>query len=149
MQLGQQTKVCLGLHNSSSLYKITNFKIPSKLDLSDDVKLINEREEALVGQPNTLYKKWRKQIRSTYYVLHGIVRDKPCTWTCSSAGQSNRLIIWRSQVQTLAGPQEGRGIGIPSKRRVVGMGILNTNQVYCMWYSFFRYISSVGRAIDF
>lgn len=49
--LGQQTKVCLGLHNSSSLYEITNFKIPSKLDLSDDVKLINERDEALVGQP--------------------------------------------------------------------------------------------------
>ena len=49
--LGQQTKICLGLHNSSSLYKITNFKIPSKLDLSDDVKLINERDKALVGQP--------------------------------------------------------------------------------------------------
>ena len=27
-------------------------------------------------------------------------------WTCSSVGQSNRLIIWRSQVQTLAGPQK-------------------------------------------
>ena len=54
--LGEQTKVCLGLHNSSSLYKITNFKVPSKLDLSDDVKLIRKRDEALVGQPNTLYK---------------------------------------------------------------------------------------------
>lgn len=49
--LGEQTKVCLGLHNSSSLYKITNFKVPSKLGLSDDVKLINKRDEALVGQP--------------------------------------------------------------------------------------------------
>ena len=27
-------------------------------------------------------------------------------WTCSSVGQSNRLIIWRSQVQALAGPQQ-------------------------------------------
>ena len=27
-------------------------------------------------------------------------------WTCSSVGQSNRLIIWRSQVQALAGPQK-------------------------------------------
>ena len=33
-------------------------------------------------------------------------RRKTAIWTCSSVGQSNRLIIWRSQVQTLAGPQQ-------------------------------------------
>ena len=66
-----------GLHNSSSLYKITHY--------------------STLGRVLAVSKKGVK------------TRRKTAIWTCSSAGQSNRLIIWRSQVQTLAGPQEGRG----------------------------------------
>ena len=66
-----------GLHNSSSLYKITHY--------------------SALGRVLAVSKKGVK------------TRRKTAIWTCSSAGQSNRLIIWRSQVQALAGPQEGRG----------------------------------------
>ena len=63
-----------GLHNSSSLYKITHY--------------------SALGRVSAVSKKGVK------------TRRKTAIWTCSSVGQSNRLIIWRSQVQTLAGPQQ-------------------------------------------
>ncbi len=63
-----------GLHNSSSLYKITHY--------------------SALGRVSAVSKKGVK------------TRRKTAIWTCSSAGQSNRLIIWRSQVQALAGPQQ-------------------------------------------
>lgn len=73
-----------GLHNSSSLYKITKTR---------EVSLYN---------PLALYKAvgW-----GMLKVQHGILVSS-FIWTCSSVGQSNRLIIWRSQVQALAGPQQ-------------------------------------------
>ena len=63
-----------GLHNSSSLYKITHY--------------------SALGRVLAVSKKGVK------------TRRKTAIWTCSSVGQSNRLIIWRSQVQALAGPQQ-------------------------------------------
>ena len=63
-----------GLHNSSSLYKITHY--------------------GALGRVSAVSKKGVK------------TRRKTAIWTCSSVGQSNRLIIWRSQVQALAGPQQ-------------------------------------------
>ena len=92
-----------GLHNSSSLYKITHY--------------------SALGRVLAVSKKGVK------------TRLKTAIWTCSSAGQSNRLIIWRSQVQTLAGPQEGRG-GQHSQQTAEGVDILNIELGVCV-YSFF------------
>ena len=92
-----------GLHNSSSLYKITHY--------------------SALGRVSAASKKGVK------------TRRKTAIWTCSSVGQSNRLIIWRSQVQALAGPQEGRGrcgfLVIPQQ-----VDILNIELGVCV-YSFF------------
>ena len=87
-----------GLHNSSSLYKITHY--------------------SALGRVLAVSKKGVK------------TRRKTAIWTCSSAGQSNRLIIWRSQVQTLAGPQEGRGRTAFLVKAVGWWTYLISNQVY-------------------
>ena len=71
-----------GLHNSSSLYKIT---IAQR-----GLSRFGDRYQNAGGGDKP--KSW---LISIYAI-----------WTCSSVGQSNRLIIWRSQVQTLAGPQQ-------------------------------------------
>ena len=77
-----------GLHNSSSLYKITIAQRGISR-FGDRCQNAGRLEGGVERRPDS-------------QVIYAI-------WTCSSAGQSNRLIIWRSQVQTLAGPQEGRG----------------------------------------
>ena len=74
-----------GLHNSSSLYKITIAQRGISR-FGDRCQNAGRLEGGVERRPGS-------------QVIYAI-------WTCSSAGQSNRLIIWRSQVQTLAGPQQ-------------------------------------------